>query len=116
MQRKGKNTRGTLTGRFLISAVREKGAMRVVDPLKTTEYENHVRNERKKYENKRKERKRQEKRGRLRASEKSHGKNGSVCKTSSPTTDQVMNSSNALHRATNWLTACHHPIYGGSVS
>lgn len=70
MQRKGKNTRGTLTGRFLISAVREKSAMRVVDPFKTTEYENHVRNERKKYENKRKERKRQEKRGRLRASEK----------------------------------------------
>lgn len=51
-----------------------------------------------------------------RASGKNHGKNGSVCKTSSPTTDRVMNSSNALHRATNWLTACHHPIYGGSVS
>jgi len=47
---------------------------------------------------------------------KNHGKNGSVCKTSSPTTDQVMNSSGAPHRATNWLTACHHPIYGGSVS
>jgi len=32
MQRKGKNIRGTFTGRFLISTVGKKSAMAVVDP------------------------------------------------------------------------------------